>query len=45
MGWAYKLGMPLLLVIIGMIGLAIVFPPIIFLYLIGLGVAISESRR
>jgi hypothetical protein len=37
--------MPLILILLGMVGLAVVFPPIIFLYLIGLGVVISEFRR
>lgn len=35
----------LIFVLIGMTGLAIVFPPIIFLYLIGLGIVISDSRK
>jgi len=34
--------MPLILVIIGIVGIAIVFPPIIFLYLIALGAYMAE---
>lgn len=37
--------MALLLILVGMVGLAFIFPPIIFLYIIGLGVAISDFRR
>ena len=37
--------MGLLLIILGMLGLALIFPPIIFLYLIGLGIVISERKR
>lgn len=36
--------MGFILVLVGLIGLAYVFPPIIFIYLIGLGAIIAESR-
>ncbi len=34
--------MPLILVLSGLVGFAFVFPPIIFLYLIGLGAYLAE---
>ena len=34
--------MPLILVLIGVVGIAIVFPPIIFFYLIALGAYLAK---
>lgn len=37
--------MGLFLVVAGMIGLAVIFPPIILLYIIGIGITISDFRK